>query len=114
MQDVVVAAGGEPSIGRKQYMTRSRATATANTGQHAKTDGEGSGFAKSYFGYTEFLYVDLIFCQGSMFPLLLSVYCTLELIGLQLCFSLIVVTCRVVHAGSNVDPAYYRFFGLLQ
>ncbi|KAG6758784.1 hypothetical protein POTOM_035245 [Populus tomentosa] len=97
--------GGEPPIGRKQYMTCSRAIATANIGQHAKIYGEGSGFAKlwsmqaigfrSYFGYTEFLYVDLIFCQGSMFPLLLSVY-TLELVGLQLCFSLIVVTCRVV------------------
>ncbi|KAJ6980823.1 hypothetical protein NC653_024243 [Populus alba x Populus x berolinensis] len=46
MQDVVVAAGGEPPIGRKQYMTCSRAIATANIGQHAKIYGEGSGFAK--------------------------------------------------------------------
>uniref|UniRef100_A0A2K1YM16 Uncharacterized protein n=1 Tax=Populus trichocarpa TaxID=3694 RepID=A0A2K1YM16_POPTR len=40
---------GEPSKGRKQYMTRSRAAATAKTGQHAKTDGEGSDSAKVFW-----------------------------------------------------------------
>ncbi|KAJ6868635.1 hypothetical protein NC651_033654 [Populus alba x Populus x berolinensis] len=46
LQDVNVAVGGKPSIGRKQYMTRSRAAATTNTSQHVMNDSEGSGSIK--------------------------------------------------------------------
>lgn len=46
LQDVNVAASGKPSIGIKQYMTRSRAAATTNTRQHVMNDVEGSGSIK--------------------------------------------------------------------
>ena len=56
MQDVVVAEGGEPSRGRKHYMTCSRrlAASTATGGQHVKAGVavvfKGSGFVKDWSG----------------------------------------------------------------
>ncbi|KAG6736230.1 hypothetical protein POTOM_061042 [Populus tomentosa] len=82
MQDVVVTAGGEPPKGIMQYITGSRAVATTNTGQYAKTAGEGNVVLQRF---------------GLSYSLLLGVYRTLKLAGLQLCFSLVAVTCRVVH-----------------
>lgn len=46
LQDVNVAANGEPSRGRKQYMTHSRAAPTTKIGQSVMIDGEGSGSTK--------------------------------------------------------------------